>query len=96
MPREKIRKWFDDPDTAVTRIGLYGVLLGLCGDESDVKRVEHKILYPDSDFRLGLDGIMFGYLILNGENGLQVLEESKMLGSHICWPGRTATETSVQ
>ena len=28
MPREKLRKWVTDPDTPVTRIGLYGLLLG--------------------------------------------------------------------
>jgi hypothetical protein len=78
IPRDKVRQWFASPKTAVTRIGLYGVLLGLCGDDSDVARMEQKILVPDSDFRLGLDGIMFGYLILSGESGLSVLEKSKM------------------
>ena len=31
MPREKLRQWVTDPETPVTRIGLYGLLLGLCG-----------------------------------------------------------------
>ncbi|MEZ6060579.1 MAG: hypothetical protein R3C19_09475 [Planctomycetaceae bacterium] len=78
MPREKLREWVTSPDTAVTRLGLYGLLLGLCGNDGDATAMEHKILLPDSDFRLGIEGVMSGYLIIRGEDGLKVLEDSKM------------------
>lgn len=78
MPREKLRKWVSDPETPVTRMGLYGLLLGLCGKDEDAEAMKHKILHPDSDFRLGIEGVMSGYLIITGEHGLKVLEDSKM------------------
>lgn len=78
MPREKLRKWVVDPDTPVTRLGLYGLLLGLCGEAEDAEAMKQKILHPDSDFRLGIEGVMSGYLLITGEEGLKVLEDSKM------------------
>ncbi len=78
MPRNKLRKWVMDEDTPVTRLGLYGLLLGLCGKDEDATAMKEKILHPDADFRLGIEGVMSGYLIITGEDGLKVLEESKM------------------
>jgi len=78
MPREDLRKWLLDPSTPVTRIGLYGLLLGLCGQEEDAKAMERKIMHPQSEFRLGIEGVMSGYLLIRGEAGLQFLEENKM------------------
>jgi len=81
MPREKLRKWVVDPETPVTRLGLYGLLLGLCGKEEDAAVMQHKILHPDADFRLGIEGVMSGYLIITGEDGLKILEQAKMLAT---------------
>lgn len=78
MPREKIRKWVVSPDTPVTRMGLYGLLLGLSGNDEDAEVMKQKILMPESDFRLGIEGVMSGYILLKGEPGLRVLEETKM------------------
>ena len=78
MPREKLRQWIMDPETSVTRLGLYGLLLGLCGQEEDAAAMKDKILHPEADFRLGIEGVMSGYLIITGEAGLKVLEDSKM------------------
>lgn len=78
LPREKLRALVMDPKTSVTRIGLYGLLLGLCGKDEDASAMEQKILAANSEFRLGLDGVMAGYLLIRGEAGLRVLEESKM------------------
>ncbi|MCA9083625.1 MAG: hypothetical protein KDA81_06200 [Planctomycetaceae bacterium] len=79
FPREKLRQWVMDADTPVTRMGLYGLLLGLCGQEEDAVAMKDKILHPDADFRLGIEGVMSGYLLITGEEGLRVLEESKMM-----------------
>jgi hypothetical protein len=81
IPRERVRKWLMDPATSVTRIGLYGLLLGQCGTEDDAQAMEQKILVPDATFRLGIEGVMAGYLLIRGEPGLQVLEEKKMLAT---------------
>ena len=78
LPREKIRGWIIDPETPATRMGLYGLLIGLCGTDEDSKVLEAKILETTEDFRLGIDGLMSGYLLLTGEKGLSVLDEHKL------------------
>lgn len=78
LPREKILKWLTDPKTAVTRIGFYGLMAGLCGQPEDAALLEKKIVTLDADFRLGIEGVMAGYLLLSGEQGLVVLEDTKM------------------
>lgn len=78
LPREKLREWITDPKTPQTRMGLYGLLIGLCGTDEDAKVLEKKILEKTEDFRLGIDGLMSGYLLLKGEKGLSVLDEHKL------------------
>lgn len=78
LPREKILHFLTSKDTPATRLGLYGLLIGLCGRDEDVKTVEAKILEKSEDFRLGIDGIMSGYLLLTGSRGLDVLEQHKL------------------
>ncbi len=81
FPRDKIRKWVSDPETPATRIGLYGLLLGLTGDESDIKRFE-TVIFPrtleQDGYRIGIDGVMGGYLLLAGEHGLARLEVDRL------------------
>ncbi len=74
LPREKLRRWIFDKQIPGTRLGLYGLMLGLCGDKSDAKLLEKKILKRESDIRLGVDGVMGGYLLLTGEKGMDLIE----------------------
>lgn len=74
FPREKLTEWIAHPDTPVTRMGLYGLLLGLCGDDASAAAMEKKILTPETSFRLGIEGVISGYLLIKGEDGLKVLE----------------------
>ena len=80
LPREKLRRWIasDDPQIQV-RLGLYGMMLGLGGDESDAEFLESLIQKaPDPDKpRLGIDGMMAGYVMLTGDRGLQKLIAAK-------------------
>lgn len=76
--REKLRKWINDDNTLASRLGLYGLMLGLCGSEDDVKLLEAKILDEADKTRLGIDGIMGGYLLLTGEKGMDLLEKTKI------------------
>jgi hypothetical protein len=85
LPRARLRQWVIDSrvDRGVieTRLGLYGMLLGLCGDPSDaalLKRVIVDDWKPDDDFRLGVDGMIGGYLLLTGEDGLEIIERTKL------------------
>jgi hypothetical protein len=78
IPREKVRKWLADRETAATRLGLYGLLMGLAGDRQDAEIMWARISEPNREFRLGIDGIMSGYLLLTGEQGLTRLENAKL------------------
>jgi hypothetical protein len=83
FPRDDLRKWLTDPDTPATRLGLYGLMLGLCGNDEDAELMRQKITEPTEDFRLGIDGIMAGYLLLVGEDGLQLIEDTKLKSADI-------------
>ncbi len=78
FPHEKLRKWVFSDETSVTRLGLYGLMLGLCGDKKDMELLKAKVIENDEEFRLGIDGVMAGYLVLAGEQGLKVLEDAKL------------------
>lgn len=75
---EKVRKWVTGPDVSQPRLGFYGMLLGLCGDESDARLLEKMILSDPDEFRLGIDGVIGGYLLLTGEQGLEVIDRTKL------------------
>lgn len=79
LPREKILGWLQDPRTPVTRTGFYGMLAGICGQPEDAAILEKKIVTLDADFRLGIEGVMAGYMMIAGEPGLARLEEVKVL-----------------
>ncbi|MDB5390905.1 MAG: hypothetical protein JWM11_6551 [Planctomycetaceae bacterium] len=78
LPREQIRKWISNPETQATRLGLYGMMIGLCGDDTDAVLLEKRILVKSDEFRLGIDGLMGGYLLIKKEKGLDVLDEHKL------------------
>ena len=79
---EQLRKFLTNPDTPPMRIGLYALLLGYAGDESDISLLKQLSLRPakpswENGIR-DLDWVFEGYLLLEGEQGLQALEESKL------------------
>lgn len=77
FPREKLRKWISSSETSVIRLGLYATMLGLCGNQDDAKLLENKILTQQAvgTFRLGLEGMISGYLMIQGEAGLKVIDQ---------------------
>lgn len=80
LPHDQIRKWVSIPtNTEGTRLGVYSKMLGVCGDASDAILLEKRILTKTDEFRTGIDAVMFGYLLLRREKGLEILEKSKML-----------------
>src|SRR5690606_10265525 len=83
IPVEKVREWIQDPEIAPTRLGLYGMLLGLAGTETDAQLMREKIVEPADEFRLGIDGIMGGYLLLTGDKGLDVIDKEKLLNEEV-------------
>ncbi len=79
--RTKVRKWLADPNPQlVVRRAFYGMLLGLCGNADDAEYLKREILAPidPQTNRLGIEGMMGGYLILTGQAGLRMLVETKI------------------
>lgn len=83
LPREKIRGWVLDPNTPPSRLGLYGLLLGLSGKAEDAQAMEELIAKPTDEFRIGLDGVMSGYLLLKKEPGLELVKTLKLENEYI-------------
>ncbi len=80
LPRAKIRNWLDSAETSKVRLGFYGLMLGLCGNDEDAEFLEQKIFAPvaEDDVRLGIDGMMGGYLLIRREQGLKKLIDGKL------------------
>jgi hypothetical protein len=77
LPRDKVRRMFADPKTPKTRLGFYALLVGLCGDASDARGLETIIARQSTEPRLGLEGMIFAYLLLDGSEGLKKIEDWK-------------------
>jgi hypothetical protein len=86
LSRDKLRAWIADPAMSPERLGLYGMMLGLCGTPDDARFLfEQMQTTPEAGdsefagqqktFRYGSEGLMGGYLLLTGEQGLQLLEQ---------------------
>lgn len=72
LKREAIRSWIANPLTGPERLGLYGLLLGLCGQPDDAAFLVQQLNDPATGaFRFGGEGLLAGYLLLTGETGLK-------------------------
>ena len=96
LPRDKIRKWVTSTETPATRLGLYGLLIGLCGTPDDAKLVEAKIVAATDDYRLGIDGLISGYLLLTGEKGLTVIDNTKLRNKDVKFSETYAAMSAVR
>lgn len=96
FPREKIRQWLANKQTVPTRLGLYGLMIGLCGTGEDAEYLKQRLLEPVEGFRLGIDGMMGGYLVLTGPDGLKVLEDSKLRAQGVPFSETYATMQALR
>ncbi|MEI8020466.1 MAG: hypothetical protein WCH39_19845 [Schlesneria sp.] len=80
ISRAKVRAWLEDPNPQlIVRRAFYGMLLGLCGNDSDAEFLKQKIQTMDANNnRIGVEGLMGGYLLLRGNSGLQSMIEQKI------------------
>ena len=78
MSRETLRGWLSSPDTTPTRKGLYGMMLGLCGNAADAAHLKKLITAPADEPRLGVNGMIAGYLLLTGDAGLPLIADSML------------------
>jgi hypothetical protein len=66
----KLRQWLGDRNTPAHRIGLFSVLLGVCGTREDGKLIERIIDSPELRPLSGVDGLMGGYCLLDPVAGV--------------------------
>jgi hypothetical protein len=75
---QKVRAWLTSAAVPGHRKGFYGLLLGLVRDEQEkaanAELLRQLITAPEDDFRAGFDGILGGYLLLEGLRGLELIE----------------------
>ncbi|MBL8816899.1 MAG: hypothetical protein JNL58_12795 [Planctomyces sp.] len=98
LDRQKLRTWIARPDTSPERLGLYGMLLGLCGNSEDKQFLKEQIGMPrpEKDFRYGIEGVIGGYLLLSGEEGLTFLEETRLQPKGVPYTEHFAVMQAVQ
>lgn len=72
FPVERIRTWLKDPGTPLSRLGLYGSMLGHCGKPEDA--VLLRSLMEDTQKRYvgGIDGVLAGLVMLDPKGGWDV------------------------
>ncbi len=75
MDREKLLKWISDVDVPVNRRRLYLTMLGVCGKSEDAAGLEDIIRSGDRERQAGLDALVASYLMLKGEDGLDLIDK---------------------
>jgi len=79
LPYAAMRRWIVDPRIPEAHKGFYGLALGLATSDAD-RRANEQVLRQlidasADDFRAGFDGVLGGYLVLEGSAGLQRIDE---------------------
>jgi len=79
LPMARMRAWLVDERVPQERKGFYGLALGLAVDPRDRQKnaeiLKQLILKPSDDFRAGFDGALSGYVLLEGNAGLALIEK---------------------
>ncbi|MCA9115797.1 MAG: hypothetical protein KDA79_11995 [Planctomycetaceae bacterium] len=76
LPGSRLLEIVADRTVPEQRLGLYGLLLGLSRAEGAAALLRQRIMQnPEDDAAFGLDGLLGGYLLLTGSDGLDLLEQ---------------------
>lgn len=73
LPPDQLVAWLKDPNTPVSRFGLYGSMLGHCGTEKHAQTLREMLDDPNKRFSTGIDGMLAGYVMLNRKVGWQYI-----------------------
>jgi len=74
MHHDKLMGWIQDPEVTPSRKRLYLTMLGICGTKEDVPTLVAMITSDDRQTRSALDAIVACYLLLEGPDGLPLVE----------------------
>lgn len=75
LDREQLIAWVQDNEIPASRRRLYITLLGVVGDPQDKDLIEGMLRSDDRQARLCLDALINCYLMLEGPDGLQLVDE---------------------
>lgn len=70
---DKLRGLLENKSTPPQRVGLYGLLLGLCGEEQDAELLQSIVEAPPERHLPGLDGMLAGLCLLDQETGIEAI-----------------------
>lgn len=65
LQAERVRKWLADPARPPERVGLFGLLLGVCGNRLDAKTLAELVSQTAANGMPGLDGLLGGWALLD-------------------------------
>ena len=66
---EKLRAWLKDPKTPADRLGVYALLLGACGKDSDAGLLRSLLDSDEERYLNAYDGLLAGYIHLRPRQG---------------------------
>jgi hypothetical protein len=70
FPAATVVKWLKDPSTSAARFGLYGSILGHCGNAKEHAPLLRAMLDdPKKRYSSGMDGMLAGYVLLDPKEG---------------------------
>lgn len=75
MPHDKLLTWIQNPEVTPSRKRLYLTMLGVCGTTDDVPVLQKMIESDDRQTKTALDAVVACYLILEGADGLPLVED---------------------
>lgn len=67
--RKRLQGWLKDPNTPQYRYGLFGLMLGLCGEKADSEVFLSVLNDSEKSLLTGIDGLLAGYVLLDKDNG---------------------------
>lgn len=73
-----LRRWLVDPQIPPERKGFYALALGFSKADADRRQnrqlLRERIMAPANDFRAGFDGLLAGYLLLDAQSALDLID----------------------
>ncbi|MBX3413520.1 MAG: hypothetical protein KF708_12590 [Pirellulales bacterium] len=75
MPHAKLLEWIQNPEVTASRKRLYLTMLGVCGTRDDVPVLKSMIESDDRQAKTALDAVVACYLLLEGPDGLPLVED---------------------
>lgn len=86
MDHDQLMEWIRDPAISPDRKRLYYTMLGICGTPADAVEFESMIRSSDPDKRAGLDALIAAYLMLNGADGLKLIDDQFLANRKASYP----------